>query len=122
MKLIDTLRPVIEAALIQDLIVDEDAQTGQILLDRHITIETEDRQMKGLFGPMTQTVYVVSFFVYTPPTRDEPEGGDVVEVGTYASPVEAVGAALGVVINHRISDYMDRLADNAQAEAWVNTP
>lgn len=119
MSLVETLRPILQAAGISEVFVEVCFETGAVTLDHDVTIETEERMKVGLFGPHRVDAYVVSYAIGIPQTREEPADVDVVDVGTFASPAEAVGAALGVLIQHRIAMYQDRLADEEAARAYA---
>jgi len=121
-SLIELLRPLIDATDLLVERVEADPETGAVTLDGDVTIETEERAKIGLFGPHAETVYVVTFAVNIPQTWEEPADVDIVDVGTYTSPAEAVGAALGVLIQHRIADYQERLADEEMARACQEDP
>lgn len=116
MTLLNTLQPLIAATQVP-VRVTTDPETGDVLLDGGVTISTEERAKVGLFGPHAETIYVVTYAVGIPQTQWEPADVDIVDVGQYTSPAEAVEAALGVVIAHRVQAYQDRLADEEEARA-----
>ena len=116
MPLLETLRPILDAVGIANLQVEElDDLTVQ--LDQDVLISLDTREKSGLFGPHAEVVYYVSFQGPTRYSRDEPPDADVIDVGEYTNPAGAVASALGVLMQHRVIMYQDRLADEEQARA-----
>lgn len=113
MPLLDALYPIISAAKIDGLEVDE-VDDLNVTIDGDVLITQDTRAKSGLFGPCAEIIYVVSFMSSTRHHQDEPPNEDVVEVGTYTSEAEAVASALGVIVQHRIAAYQDRLSDDEE--------
>ena len=116
MPLLETLRPIIEAAQVGSLQLEE-LDDLNVQLDQDVMISLDTREKSGLFGPHAEVVYVVSFQVPGRYSRDEPPDVDVVDVSTSTSPAAAVASALGVLIQHRVAASQERLADEEQARA-----
>ena len=114
--LLETLRPIIEAAQVGSLQLEE-LDDLNVQLDQDVMISLDTREKSGLFGPHAEVVYVVSFQVPGRYSRDEPPDVDVVNVSTSTSPAAAVASALGVLMQHRVAASQERLADEEQARA-----
>ncbi len=118
MSLYTTIKPYIEAARMSDLTITEDPKTGAVDLDG-ITIEVEERPVASIGGERMVPFYLVSYAVPVAQTCDSPPDVDVVEVGAYRHIGEAVRAALGAVLDHRVGRYENQLADAEAAEAFL---
>jgi len=114
--LIDILRPILDVCDFKVRQITTDPLTGDVDLDG-VTISQEVAHRETLAGPKPFVEYHVTYVVEIPQTYEEPADASEVEVGTYRYPSEALGAALGVLIEQRMAAYQDRLADEEQARA-----
>lgn len=114
--LIDILRLILDVCGVEIRQITTDPLTGDVDLDG-VTISQGVTHRETLAGPKPFVEYHVTFVVEIPQTYEEPADASEVEVGTYRTPAEALGAALGVVIEHRMAAYQDQLADEEQARA-----